>query len=362
MTSFSSRTLAKAHDLLLEVYSIPETEELRRVIPARVRQLIPCDRVSFNEFDFSLSQPVVVTAPVPSYWPRLGAVFQAHMAEHPLFMPLAPVKLHRTWSCSDTDGDDAWARSTLYHEYYRPIGVRAQLGVVLSSDGTRRINIGCNRESGSFRDRDRRLLELLSPHFAAALRNAARVKALRNDGPQLGSAPHEGPPLVVLNRSKNAVTWFSPTIPGILRRYFDHTCSSDEPLPPALASWIQAQVGRMDSRDSAFRPPAPFIVTKGQKQLSTRLVQWKADETIVLFEERVFEERHPDKVPLLTSREKEILHWISEGKRNTEIAQIVGTSPRTIEKHTANIFSKLGVETRTAAARWAFDFNLGPHA
>lgn len=52
----------------------------------------------------------------------------------------------------------------------------------------------------------------------------------------------------------------------------------------------------------------------------------------------------------LTAREVEILCWVDSGKRNTEIASILGLSAHTIRKHLENIFAKLGVETRTAAA------------
>ena len=53
----------------------------------------------------------------------------------------------------------------------------------------------------------------------------------------------------------------------------------------------------------------------------------------------------------LTEREEEVLHWLSAGKRDNEIAAILGISPRTVHKHVEHILLKLGVETRTAAAR-----------
>ncbi|MGP1609173.1 MAG: response regulator transcription factor, partial [Burkholderiales bacterium] len=48
-----------------------------------------------------------------------------------------------------------------------------------------------------------------------------------------------------------------------------------------------------------------------------------------------------------------VLYWISNGKTNREIAEILGMSPRTVNKHLEQIFPKLGVENRTAAARIA---------
>ncbi|AVS86969.1 DNA-binding response regulator, partial [Paracidovorax avenae] len=55
----------------------------------------------------------------------------------------------------------------------------------------------------------------------------------------------------------------------------------------------------------------------------------------------------------LTPRETEVLSWIAKGKTNRDIADILGMSPRTVNKHLEHIFEKLGVETRTAAAALA---------
>ena len=55
----------------------------------------------------------------------------------------------------------------------------------------------------------------------------------------------------------------------------------------------------------------------------------------------------------LTPREAEVLYWVVQGKTNRDIGDILGTSPRTVNKHLEHVFEKLGVETRTAAANLA---------
>jgi DNA-binding response OmpR family regulator len=55
----------------------------------------------------------------------------------------------------------------------------------------------------------------------------------------------------------------------------------------------------------------------------------------------------------LTPREAEVLFWVIKGKTDRDIGDILGTSPRTVNKHLEHVFEKLGVETRTAAARVA---------
>ncbi|GJJ04202.1 DNA-binding response regulator [Duganella rhizosphaerae] len=52
----------------------------------------------------------------------------------------------------------------------------------------------------------------------------------------------------------------------------------------------------------------------------------------------------------LTQRESEVLNWVIKGKTNRDIGEILGTSPRTVNKHLEHVFVKLGVETRTSAA------------
>ncbi len=68
---------------------------------------------------------------------------------------------------------------------------------------------------------------------------------------------------------------------------------------------------------------------------------------------------HPDASALgglgLTRREQEVLFWVSEGKRNSEIGQILRISPGTVKRHLENLYRKLGVENRHGAARRALE-------
>ncbi len=57
----------------------------------------------------------------------------------------------------------------------------------------------------------------------------------------------------------------------------------------------------------------------------------------------------------LTRREQQVLFWISEGKRNSEVAAILGISSGTVKRHLENIYRKLGVENRHGAARRALE-------
>lgn len=51
----------------------------------------------------------------------------------------------------------------------------------------------------------------------------------------------------------------------------------------------------------------------------------------------------------LTWRQREVLRWVAAGKTDRDIADILAISHRTVHKHLQRVYSKLGVETRTAA-------------
>ena len=59
------------------------------------------------------------------------------------------------------------------------------------------------------------------------------------------------------------------------------------------------------------------------------------------------------KMLTITQRESEVLFWLANGKSNKEIAEILGMGVRTVNKHLEQMFPKLGVENRTAAAGMA---------
>ncbi|MHA6297601.1 response regulator [Devosia sp. CAU 1758] len=52
----------------------------------------------------------------------------------------------------------------------------------------------------------------------------------------------------------------------------------------------------------------------------------------------------------LTARESDVLLWIARGKSNKDIGDILGLSPRTVNKHLEQVYAKLGVENRASAA------------
>jgi pimeloyl-ACP methyl ester carboxylesterase/DNA-binding CsgD family transcriptional regulator len=60
----------------------------------------------------------------------------------------------------------------------------------------------------------------------------------------------------------------------------------------------------------------------------------------------------------LTAREAEVLRHLAGGKTNNEIAEELHVSVRTIERHIANIYAKIGARGRANATAYALTHNL----
>lgn len=66
----------------------------------------------------------------------------------------------------------------------------------------------------------------------------------------------------------------------------------------------------------------------------------------------------PDLPDGLTAREAEVLALVASGRSNLQIAEALMLSEKTVARHLSNIFTKIGVSSRTAAAAYAFERGL----
>ena len=60
----------------------------------------------------------------------------------------------------------------------------------------------------------------------------------------------------------------------------------------------------------------------------------------------------------LTNREVEVLRLVADGMTNNEIAATLVLSAKTVSRHLSNIFTKIGVSSRSSATAFAFDHHL----
>ena len=60
----------------------------------------------------------------------------------------------------------------------------------------------------------------------------------------------------------------------------------------------------------------------------------------------------------LTAREVQVLVLVAAGKTNRSIAADLFISEKTVARHVSNIFTKLGLSSRSAATAYAYEHDL----
>lgn len=165
----------------------------------------------------------------------------------------------------------------------------------------------------------------------ARLTLSARV-ALDNTGTFLFSATADG-----------NLLWATPQAYHLLEDAGLNSTWLDENLPSQLRHLLAPH----------FNKEKGVLVKAADKPLEIRYISQTGNDEYLL--QLIDMERPSDLERLraalpITERESEVLLWIAHGKTNREIGTILDMSPRTANKHLEQIFRKLNVENRTAAA------------
>jgi DNA-binding NarL/FixJ family response regulator len=141
--------------------------------------------------------------------------------------------------------------------------------------------------------------------------------------------------------------WCTPKARQLLAELFRPTADAVASLPASVMSQL------MQLRTDGIGGQARLLLDiNGRKLEISVMAPIGPDELLFRLTElsTTAEEQQLQHTLSLTSRESEVLLWISRGKANREIGEILAISPRTVNKHLEQIFVKLGVENRASAA------------
>jgi DNA-binding NarL/FixJ family response regulator len=149
----------------------------------------------------------------------------------------------------------------------------------------------------------------------------------------------------VLLDGRGRVAWRSPQATSWLSQAF----AGQHNKPGADLDWLQQAVTQGES---------VCPLSDGRQLHGRHVGQSGVSESMLLL--RIVGQGTSALALALTPRETEVLAWLAKGKTNRDIADILGMSPRTVNKHLEHIFEKLGVETRTAAVAAAGRIGMAP--
>ena len=183
------------------------------------------------------------------------------------------------------------------------------------------------RSRGEFGERDRLVLDLLQPHLQQRL---DRVQAAAEAAEALASLEErqaDDPRHIVLCTGDGVIEYASPQSRRLLESYI--RCAAGRVPEHVLAALRETWAGR--------RPRARRAATHAAGRALRRVAR------LLLGEEDMRLDR-------LTPRQRTILERIAQGETDAQIAAAIGIAAATVNKHLEQIYRRLGVHTRTAAA------------
>jgi DNA-binding CsgD family transcriptional regulator len=129
-----------------------------------------------------------------------------------------------------------------------------------------------------------------------------------------------------------------------------------------LLGWLYKEQKNIEKSEREFASARLAIHKLGEniseETLRTDFIQ-AAFETLPKERKMTKRQSEAEKFGGLTSREREVARYLSQGKSNREIAEGLVLSERTVENHVGNILTKLGFDSRAQIAVWAMEKGLG---
>jgi DNA-binding CsgD family transcriptional regulator len=255
------------------------------------------------------------------------------VASHPLIYRTGGAVM----AISDVLSGQEWSRRVMYQAAAGYLKMEDSLGTDMLLDEESTLSVCVIREERGYADAERTFFQLMLPHFRTAWRMHGSQRTGEGALRILGLDELPDSPVALRTQVAECLEAGSPHPPG----------QDEMQLATELARTIQqmragrgvrhhpglSKIHRLHSRHGSC---AVVLVPPTRDQPGSLVI--RQDEG----------GRH---LLVLTPREREVGQWLCEGKTNEEIAIILGIRPGTVKRHVENVYEKLKVPNRTAAAR-----------
>ncbi len=147
------------------------------------------------------------------------------------------------------------------------------------------------------------------------------------------------------------ILWATPQTLALFAKYRAGELWLQSELATQLTGWLMTD--KAPAQPLSLRLPDSQAATTQTQNLTVSFVQQRSEHEVFLKLQETSTTSGAEllqKKLALTNRESQVLFWISSGKTNWEVGQILSMSPRTVNKHLEQVFPKLGVQNRTSAA------------
>jgi DNA-binding NarL/FixJ family response regulator len=323
---------------LLRLYAQREKDALAQAMMEAAMDLVPADSASIHHLEIANGQYRAEMSPASLWSEEQVQEVGRHLHQSPF-----PAYHLAT-------GDARWKTTTDFMpledfkatELYRSLrwwNVEVQMCAMLGIlDGVAHA-ISLQRSAGAFSERERELLDVLHPHFVTSFTNMMTLQGVVRSVEHLAGLLDHAPGAYGYLEKDGSVGWLQPKAVEWLREFF-----GSGQRPPReirqIVKTLTAEGGEVGHLEQRGTEGTLFVCVTVSPMGGWML---RLDRTPRELPARVVP------LPEFTARQNEVLRWMSEGKRNGEIATILSISSRTVEKHVEVILKTFGVENRATA-------------
>jgi DNA-binding CsgD family transcriptional regulator len=238
----------------------------------------------------------------------------------------------------------------LYQVGLKPLGINQQMcGFLAFMDGSLDV-ITLHRTRQGFTERERDILNTLHPHLVTSFINAIVCSRAHNSLAQIKAVLDTAPGAYGYFDAHGKVGWLQEKAKAWLQESFPDEALHQELIPDVVQQLVREslQEGRTPKQLTRAKANEVLVICLGASPVGGWIMRLERKPRTTLPRFRP--------LPQFSRRKNEVLQWMVEGKRNLEIAQILGLSPRTVEKHVSAILSTFNAENRASAILAAMEF------
>lgn len=326
-------------DFLVRAYRLQSVTDLAQTIVEGLPELIPGDNHMFGRHHAPTRRISAMVTRYPLSRERfLGEANETGLlGHHPFWRRLLdnrqPIKV-----LSEMEAGREWRKNPFFVEVLREDRVYDHLNIEFGHPDCFH-TVGVMRSRVGFSTADRQMLRLLRAHLPQAFENARFFERCCR-GSQGGGVSFSSAAALERGAMANALA---------------SAFGTDAASAPRLHTWARDQA-RLLERGASDTGLQALRLSQNGRVLEFRMIRdWSAGGFRILLS-------ITEPVPArrtLSPREREVLGRLATGRRNAEIARDLGMSVHTVRHHVKQIFAKLGVDNRTAAARFHFNHAEG---
>ena len=340
--SLQSEDWEKINGCLVRLYRELDSEKQPRLMLRVLNELVPTENSALNIFTPPHGLTVITLPEGFATVDQVKAVGR-YSQESP-FGTYYLATQDASWRMeTDFMPTEDFHKLDLYHHALKPMGINHQIGGLLAVlDGVLHA-LTLHRTFRPFEERERQILNHIQPHLVNSYINAIVHSKTRNSTKQIQAAIEAAPGAYGYFDARGKVSWLQDRARDWLTEFFPGEVRHAGNIPHSVRQLLD---------DSIRENNAPKQLEKyAGKEILNVCLGISPVGGWVLRLERKSKILPPRFCPLpqFSRRKNEVLQWMAEGKRNAEIASILHLSPRTVEKHVAEILMELNVENRATA-------------